>query len=217
MDEWDEIFRLINPIPLKPIVCLGKGRIAVSLVEEWPDRVIVVDRSFSTHIIAHPGVYQEVWGNIYAPWQNHSRLIADFREVEFKQESIGAVMIPELLLVQKEAGLKILDRSTTWLVKNGIVVVRVPTLSDIRFRNFKSFGATRREMEGQYKFQEISPGNLKVDPPIPCDEGCAHEYFSFYHPSEIQQRFPGFKECINSVFEEREGSVIVLYVAQKTY
>jgi hypothetical protein len=212
---WDRISRLIEEIPLKPIVCLGKGEEAAWLVKKWSDRVLVVDRDFSSFHIDSHGIAHEVWGSIYAPWQTHSRLIADFRKIEFKKESIGAVLIPELFLIEKGTGLKLLERAATWIVKNGIVVVRVQTTLDIRYKNFKSFGATFKKVMGQYKFQEITPGGLKVDPPIPCPQGCPHEYFSFYHPSEIRQRFPSFKVHLNIVQKDKEGFAPFFYVAQK--
>jgi hypothetical protein len=213
---WKEIWQLIERVPLKSIVCLGKGNVAIGLVEKWGEKVLVVDRDFSSFSIDSYGIAREIWGNTHAPWREHSRLITDFEKIEFRKESIGAIFIPELFLIEKKAGIEVLDKVSNWIVKNGIVVVSIPTTSDIRYKNFRSFGATFKEVLGQYEFREIIPGCLKVDPPIPCPFGCPHEYFSFYHPSEIQQRFSSFKEHINVVSEEKEGFVTFLYVAQKT-
>ncbi len=82
-------------------------------------------------------------------------------------------------------------------------------------RDFSSYGTTFKEIIGKYKFREITQGGLKVDPPIPSPQGCAHEYFAFYRPSEIRQRFSGFKENINVVHKNKEGFAIFYYGAQK--
>lgn len=220
-DPWKDIYRLIKDVPQgKQIVCLGKGDIAYELVEKWPKRTVIVDLDFSydfSQFNSDPDYYRK-----YRFLTTAQKVMADFHRIEFKQESLGALFVPELFLMEKASGLKLLERSIGWLAKGGMVVVRTPTLSDIRFKNFKEFGEFWPEDfdRGHYEFQEITlPGGLKVSPPIPCSEGCDHEYFSFYDPLEIQKIFSSFKECINLVFdyefEDRGKSEEFLYVAKK--
>lgn len=214
--NWDKILDLIKNGPSLPIVCLGKGEIASELVREWPERTLVVDQDFSSYFIDAFGIYHEVWGVSYAP-VGGERLIADFCEVQFKRESLAALFTPTLFLLEKEAGLRLLEQAANWIAKDGIIVIFVPTLNDIRFKNLRSFGKllSGAELKG-YEFQEITPGSFKVTPPLPCHEGCAHEYFSFCSSQEIRQRFLGFKEHIIYESSEKEGFTILLYVVQKS-
>jgi len=214
---WTKIVDLIRVTP-GPMVCLGKGNVASVLVGEWTSRTLVADRDFSSFFIDGEGIMRETWGSYLAPF-HENKLIADFETVEFREGSLGLIFVPELSLMKKEEGLNLLSRSKRWVREGGVIVVWAFSFQDVRYKNFRAFGRFFAQESGPYVYKESEPGSIKVDPPLPCSQGCSHEYFAFFNPFEIRQIFFGrFEEIIAKEFSDLvDGNhfAFFIYVIQK--